>query len=53
MNNKVSQLQKKRSIKVKEYNKTLTSSWKKKLKRIELQIIDGQINRERLKQQFE
>lgn len=43
-------LQAKRVVKLKEYNDTLTSSWKKKLKRIELQIIDGQINRERLKQ---
>lgn len=51
MNIKLIELQKKRRIKLKEYNDTLSSSWKKKLKRIELQIIDGQINRERLIQQ--
>jgi hypothetical protein len=52
MSNRIIQLQNKRRIKVKEYNDTLTSSWKKKLKRIELQIIDSQISRERLKHQY-
>jgi uncharacterized protein (UPF0218 family) len=53
MNKKLIELQKRRRIKLKEYNDTLTSSWKKKLKRIELQIIDGQINREQLKEQHQ
>jgi hypothetical protein len=53
MRNKLIELQKKRRIKLKEYNSTLTNSWKKRLKRIELQIIDGQINRERLIQQYQ
>ncbi len=53
MNKKLIELQNKRRIKLKEYNDTLTGSWKKRLKRIELQIIDGQINRERLKQQHQ
>ena len=48
MNKKLIELQNKRAIKLKEYNNTLTSSWKKKLKRIELQLIDFQINRELL-----
>jgi len=52
MNKKLIELQKRRRIKLKEYNDTLTSSWKKKLKRIELQIIDGQINRQRLIGQY-
>ena len=53
MNKKLIDLQNKRRIKLKEYNDTLTSSWKKRLRRIELQIIDGQINRERLKHQHQ
>ena len=51
MNKKLIELQNKRAIKLKEYNDTLTSSWKKRLRRIELQIIESQINRERLIQQ--
>ena len=52
MSNKLIDLQNKRRIKLKEYNGTNSNSWKKRLKRIELQIIDGQINRERLKEQY-
>jgi hypothetical protein len=52
MTNKLIILQKRHKTKLKEYNDTSTNSWKKRLKRIELQIIDGQINRERLLQQF-
>lgn len=52
MNKKLIDLLNKRRIKLKEYNNTGSNSWKKKLKRIELQIIDSQINRERLIQQF-
>lgn len=53
MNKKLIELQKKRRIKLKEYNDTLSNSWKKRLKRIELQIIDSQINRERLKHLYQ
>jgi len=52
MNKKLNDLLNKRRVKLKEYNGTSSNSWKKKLKRIELQIIDSQINRERLIQQF-
>ncbi|MBB3056818.1 hypothetical protein FHS11_003244 [Mucilaginibacter gotjawali] len=52
MSNKLTILQQKRLIKLKEYNDTLTSSWKKKLKRIELQILDAQINRIRILNQY-
>ncbi len=52
MNKKLIELQKKRRIKLDEYNNTSSNSWKKKLKRIELQLIDFQINREKLIQQF-
>lgn len=48
MSKRLIELQGKRAIKLKEYNDTLTTSWKKKLKRMELQLIDGQINRELL-----
>lgn len=52
MRSKLIVLINKRRAKLKEYNNTSTNSWKKRLKRIELQIIDGQINIERLKQQY-
>jgi hypothetical protein len=52
MTSKIIILQKRRKIKFDEYNKTSTNSWKKRLKRIELQIIDCQISRERMIQQF-
>jgi len=53
MISKLLTLQNKRIIKLKEYNATSTNSWKKRLRRLELQILDSQINREKLIRQFQ
>ena len=50
---KLKELNNKRGIKFKEYNDTPATSWKKKLRRLELDIIDGRIRRERLKRQYQ
>ena len=53
MKDNLNELISKRQYKMKEYNHTPSYSWKKKLKLIELQIIDGRIKRERLKRQYQ
>jgi len=52
MENKLAELREKRRLKLIEYTKTPTGSWKKKLRQFELQKIDINIKIERLKQQF-
>ena len=53
MKNILNDLINKRRDKMKEYNDTPSYSWKKKLYRIELQLLDGRIKRERLKRQYQ
>ena len=53
MIDKLSILQDQRKEKLKEYNKTPITSWKKKLHRLELGIIDGKIKIEKLKKQYQ
>jgi hypothetical protein len=52
MSNRLRELIDKRVIKLKEYNNTATTSWKKKLRRLELLTIENNIRIERLKRQF-
>ncbi len=49
MKDKLMILLSKRRIKLKQYTSTLTSSWKKHLHKLELDILDGRINAERYK----
>ena len=51
--NKLRELTNKRKIKYTEYIKTSYTSWKKKLRKLELDILDGKIKIEKLKRQFE
>lgn len=52
MKDKISELQAIRKIKYKSYTDTPAYSWKKKLYKIEIEIIDGKLKRERLRRQF-
>ena len=51
--NKLNVLSSKRRSKNTEYIKTSSISWKKKLRKYELDILDGKIRIEKLKRQFE
>jgi methionine synthase II (cobalamin-independent) len=53
MENKLMELREKRKQKYRDYLKEKTTSWKKKLRKIELDIIDGRIKREKLLRQFQ
>lgn len=53
MSDKLTELTIKRRDKLIDYNKTDSKSWKKKLKKLELDQIDGKIKIEKLKLQFE
>jgi len=46
------ELQERRRIKQRNYNSTPSYSWKKKLYKIELDIIDNKIKLEQLKKQY-
>jgi hypothetical protein len=50
---KLKMLTDKRRIKFNEYSKTAITSWKKRLRKYELDILDNKIRIEKLKQQFE
>ena len=50
--NKLNALNNKRRSKYTEYVKTSSISWKKKLRKYELEILDGKIKIEKLRQQF-
>jgi hypothetical protein len=51
--NKLKDLNDKKRLKLIDYTKTPAKSWKKKLKRYELNVLDLKIKIEMLKQQFE
>jgi len=53
VSDKLRELTSKRRNKLIDYNKTDSNSWKKKLKKLELDQIDVKIKIERLKLQFE
>jgi len=53
MKDKINQLLIKRQYKNKEYNATPSNSWKRRLRLLELQMIDNQIKIERLKRQYQ
>ena len=50
---KLNQLLIKRQYKVREYNSIPSSSWRKRLKKLEIELIDGNIKIERLKRQYQ
>ena len=50
---KLKALNNKRAIKLKNYIATPATSWKKKLRKLELDITDGRIRIERLKRQYQ
>ena len=53
MNNNLNQLIAKRNLKAKEYNDTPSYSWKKKLYKLELDILNGKIKILRLRKQYQ
>ena len=53
MSDKLNELTSKRRDKLIDYNKTDSNSWKKKLKKLELDQIDVKIKIEKLKLQYE
>lgn len=53
MIDKLSILQDQRKDKLKEYYKTPINSWKRKLHKLELEIIDGKIKIAKLKKQYQ
>ncbi len=53
MENKIQDLLKKRRDKLKEYNTTDSKSWKKRLKKLELDIIEIKVKIEKLRKQYE
>jgi len=52
MNERLKELESKRQKKIKVYNATPSNSWKRKLIKMEIEIIEGRIKIEKLKQQF-
>lgn len=50
--NKIDDLQKKRIKKYQEYQETESTSWKKKARQIELEIMDLKIKLEKLKSRY-
>lgn len=52
MKDKLIELQERRRNKIREYNITPSYSWKKKLHKIELDIIENKIKLEQLKKQY-
>ena len=53
MKDKLSELRELRSKKLKVYNKTPSYSWKKKLVKIEIEMVDNRIKMEILKRQYQ
>lgn len=53
MSDKLRELESKRRDKLLDYNQTDSKSWKKKLKKLELEQIEGKIKIEKLKLQNE
>jgi len=52
MKDRITELQKRKRDKLKAYNGISANSWKKKLYRLQLDIIEKQIQIERLRRQF-
>jgi isocitrate lyase len=52
MKDKLTELREKKIKKLRDYNNTPSYSWKKKLYKIELEIIDNRIKIEILKKQY-